>query len=285
MEIAQDVKGKILVTYHKKYPVLKRDFFVPIHVGRASVGITKDGSIDDAEKEWLFENLIGDDTGDSISERNREYCKCTGLYWFWKNYDYRKCEYVGVFQYRRQLILNDLFSQAPSNVEKDVYKCLHMNKDSDVCATAGITEERILDLMCRYDCILPFRTELEKMNIYSTYEDYVKKIPGVHASDLNILESIFKIKHPDLSNALSDYLYSPHKLMYQIFIVKPELFNTNCQWLFDMLFTVDPLIDTLLYTINGKRTMGYLAEILYGFLFTVLVPQEKVLYTGVTYLE
>ena len=31
--------------------------------------------------------MIGDDTGDNISDKNREYCELTGIYWIWKNYD------------------------------------------------------------------------------------------------------------------------------------------------------------------------------------------------------
>lgn len=281
----RESKGKILVTYHKKYPILDGDHILPIHVGRASAALTKDGNINDAEKQWLSDNLIGDDTGDNISGRNREYSECTGLYWFWKNYDYGKLDYVGVFQYRRQLILNDLYDRAPEDREKKVYKCLHMKKNSDICSVAGITEERILELLRQYDCIVPYRTSLEKMNVHSVYEDYMEKIPGVHIPDVFLLEDVFHEKYPELSAKLKEYLNSPNKLMYQVFITKPGIFSAYCQWLFDLLFAVDPLIDVSLYTTNGKRTMGYLAEILYGFYFSTIVPQEKLLHAGVTFLE
>ena len=280
-----DSKGKILIAYHKKYPVLVENNILPIHVGRASVSITKDGKIDQPEKKWLLENMIGDDTGDSISDRNREYSECTGLYWFWRNYDYKGLSYVGLFQYRRQLILNGLYDKAPNNMEKSIYKCIRLKKSSNVCDIAGISEKTILELLTRYDCIVPFRTSLEKINIHSIYEDYMRKIPGVHISDVFILEEIFKEKYPAVWEKLQDYMFSPNKLMYQIFIAKTELFVSYCEWLFDLLFAADPLIDASLYTTNGRRTMGYLAEILYGFYFTTLVPQEKVLHTGVTFLE
>lgn len=278
-------KGKILVTYHKQFPLLKGDFILPVHVGRAASALTKDGAIDAKEKHWLLNNLVGDDTGDNISARNREYSECTGLYWFWKNYDWQKLDYVGAFQYRRQLVLNDLYECAPNDREKQIYKCVHLEKEKDICALAGINERRIEELFGRYDCILPYRTSLEKMGIHSVYEDYMKKIPGVHVSDVYILEEVFKEKYPALSEKFEGYLYSPNKLMYQVFIAKPKIFSDYCEWLFDLLFAADPLIDTTLYTTNGRRTMGYLAEILYGFYFTTMVPQEKVLFTGVTYLE
>lgn len=31
--------------------------------------------------------MIGYNTGYNISDKNREYCKLTGIYWAWKNYD------------------------------------------------------------------------------------------------------------------------------------------------------------------------------------------------------
>lgn len=278
-------RGKILVTYHKKYPLLEESFIVPVHVGRAASESTKDGKIDRAERKWLKDHLIGDDTGVNISVRNREYSECTGLYWFWKNYDYDSLDYVGIFQYRRQLILNDLYNRAPSNKNKNIYKCVSLSKDIDVCAKAGINENKIIELLSEYDYIIPYRTSLERIGIKSVYEDYMKKIPGVHISDLFILEDVFAEVYPELLEKLREYLASPSKMMYQLFITKPTLFNMYCQWLFDLLLKIDSNIDSSLYTVNGRRTMGYLAEILYGFYFTAMIPENRAFRTGVTFLE
>lgn len=43
---------------------------------------------------------LTDATGDHISEKNRDYCECTALYWIWKNTGGQ--EYVGLSQYRRR---------------------------------------------------------------------------------------------------------------------------------------------------------------------------------------
>ncbi|MCI8672216.1 MAG: DUF4422 domain-containing protein [Lachnospiraceae bacterium] len=43
---------------------------------------------------------LTDDTGDHISEENRNYCECTALYWIWKNTFGQ--DYVGLCQYRRR---------------------------------------------------------------------------------------------------------------------------------------------------------------------------------------
>lgn len=48
---------------------------------------------------------IGDDTGDNISNKNREYCETTALYWIWKNT--RNQNYVGLEHYRRRMVIDD----------------------------------------------------------------------------------------------------------------------------------------------------------------------------------
>lgn len=277
--------GVILSAYHKRFPIPKADFILPVHVGRASSAATKDGKIDEKELRWLRDHMIGDDTGDHISDRNREYCECTGLYWFWKNYNYSSLNYVGAFSYRRQLILNDFFEKAADTPVKTIYQCARVRKSRDVFRLAGITEEKITELLSRYDYIVPYSSPMELNHIRSLYEEYARLITGVHISDLFALEDVLKSKYPDQAQKFSDYLSSTKKVLYQIFITKPALFDAYCTWLFDLLFAVDPLVDSSLYPVNGRRTMGYLAELLYGFYFTHMVPSEKVLRTGVTLLD
>jgi len=94
---------KILVAYHKKSPLFKNDIVIPIHAGRAVAKVkSKDGVISDQDFEWLMKNMIGDDTGENISELNRDLNEWTVLYWAWKNYDkLGNPDYIGLCHYRR----------------------------------------------------------------------------------------------------------------------------------------------------------------------------------------
>ena len=69
-------KIKILVASHKPDTVYKDDIYTPIHVGR---------SVSKFKSE--MGHLLGDNTGNNISEKNPYYCELTAQYWAWKNLD------------------------------------------------------------------------------------------------------------------------------------------------------------------------------------------------------
>lgn len=78
---------KIIVCAHKTdIHIRQNDIFTPIQVGKSL-----------SSEDLGFQ---GDDTGDNISYKNKNYCELTGLYWAWKNLD---CEYIGLAHYRRYL--------------------------------------------------------------------------------------------------------------------------------------------------------------------------------------
>lgn len=279
--------GYIFTAYHKPFSLLDSDFIIPIHAGRACAHKNKDGNTDDAGIKFLT-SMAGDDTGDNISARNNEYSECTVLYWMWKNLNLNDYKYIGLFQYRRQLILNDVFDKAKDDIEKKAYKCVHFkNIGSDFSNSIGLTDAAISTLLEEYDIVLPYESDLAQLGITSPYDDWANKIPGVHIDDLVELEETLKRIHPELTDEIEEYLNSPRKRMYQIFIAKPQVIADYCKWMFNVLFDTDARIDTSMYSVNGKRTLGYLAEILYGFYFGHMqkTGELKIKECGVSFID
>ena len=82
---------KIIVCAHKADSnIRKNNIYMPIHVGKSL-----------SDQNLGFQ---GDNTGDNISYKNKNYCELTGLYWAWKNLN---CEYIGLVHYRRYFDVKD----------------------------------------------------------------------------------------------------------------------------------------------------------------------------------
>lgn len=68
-------------------------------------------------KERLYPGILTDDIGDHISEKNRQYCELTALYWLWKH---AREDIIGLVHYRRHFLLPENWEQIMRNNKVDV---------------------------------------------------------------------------------------------------------------------------------------------------------------------
>ncbi len=171
----------------------------------------------------------GDNVGDNISEKNPYYCELTGLYWAWKNLD---AEYIGLAHYRRHFIHKKY---------KDRFQ--------------GIaTKEYVDKLLDDTDVILPKRRKLYIETIYSHYKH------TMYVETLDETRKIIEEKCPEYIDSFDKRMKSRSGHMFNMCVMKKEILNEYCKWLFNILFELEKRIDPKQYSAFHARYLGRISE-------------------------
>lgn len=200
-------KGKkqkliVLVASHKPDKVYCDEVYSPIHVGRA---------ISPFKTEMV--EMIGDDTGDNISAKNKTYCELTATYWAWKNL--KDVEYVGLAHYRRYF--ETRFTN--KNIDEVFRSC-------DVVLAEPYLNDRYNEI---------------KMARTLTMED--------EAIFLLTLKRLF----PDYEQTTIDYLFGFKDIAYNMFVMHRSTFEHYCEFTFSILQECERLMRPLPYTCSMRR--------------------------------
>lgn len=166
-------------------------------------------------------DMIGDDTGDNISSKNPEYCELTATYWAWKNLP--DVKYVGLCHYRRYFAIK-------------------------------FTEENIKTILEEYDVVLV------KPYLHDRYNEF-KLARHLAMEDECIFLKVIKKLYPEYEQTLIDYLYGFKDYPYNMFVMRKELFDKYCAFLFSILKLCELNMKKLPYTCSSRR-LGYIAEYL-----------------------
>jgi hypothetical protein len=190
-------KVQIFVAMHKPGArCLEDGVFVPIHVGRAEYvrRMMADGR-SGLDPDDPMADMIGDDTGENISEKNPSYCEMTAHYWIWKNV--KDTEYVGLCHYRRFFGVD-------------------------------VTEESIDSLMQDVDVIL-----VEPSYYVDSVFSYFAKFMG--AENMTILSLVMKRRCPDFYETLEKICDGIKFYPFNMLLCRKPLFNEYCEWMFGIL--------------------------------------------------
>ncbi len=261
-------KLKILVGYHKPADIIRDDIFVPIHLGRAlGPSITKDGILNRDDFQWLTSRMIGDDTGENISDLNRYYCELTGIYWAWKNYTILgDPEYIGFNHYRRMLA----FSNEDQGTSCFV-QCLSSMERMRLLAS-----DVILPLLDEYDIFVPQATSVDApmfvpkppLKNDEQYKSIVARetLPDVRGERFrDIAMERIRTRWAEFVRPAEEYESRRNQWKWNIFILKKTIFFDYCEFIFDILFSVEPNVRGVPFlSIQHKRVLAFLGEWLTG---------------------
>lgn len=176
------------------------------------------------------EGFVRDNTGDNISEKNLNYCELTGLYWAWKNLD---ADYLGLAHYRRHF-----------SIKKN-------RNDKRGCVLTGKQLEPIL---ADTDVVLP------KPRNYFIETNYSQYVHAHHAEDLDTTREIISEIYPEYLNAYDTSMERTMGHRFNMFIMKRELSDAYCTWLFEILFELEKRLDISCYSKNDARVFGFVGE-------------------------
>lgn len=210
---------KMYVITHKRVAIPKLPSYTPLLVGAELNGL---GS----------EFACCDNDGDNISEKNKNYCELTGIYWAWKNSD---ADIIGISHYRR------FFTRKPFSIREDGF----------------LSETDMQNLLSRYDVVVPPKWYLEKSVI-----DSVKVAPN--KEDMKELEQAIRRIAPDYLETYNRFIHGNESYLYNMCIMKKELLGAYCQWLFPILLYIEQHHDISKEDAYRSRLFGFLSERLLG---------------------
>lgn len=194
-------------------------------------------------------NVLHDDLGENISQKNREYCELTAHYFARKNI---AADYYGFCHYRRFLCLNE--------GKRPYYSKGRLSeKDRELFFGDENTWRQLVE---RYEMIVP-RSE----NMGITAREHYCTSRYHYAEDLELFVDILSKKYPDLANAAEFYLSQNAQYFCNMFIMNKAYFFEYCDILFDVLEEFDRH-KTIHGDFQSDRTDGYLGEIFTGIYIT-----------------
>lgn len=229
----------IIIAYHKRDILISGDPFLPVHAGRALM------TEDNPDREWLTENLIGDDTGENISAENRTYNELTALYWAWKN---TESDAVGFMHYRRHFVFD-------KTVKKNYLSTARI-KEGYVSEKLKFTDG-VIDGLLRDKCFVCAAQERSE-----TVREHYRAAHGLKG--LEITERVIREKYPDYAEAAADYFDGKTEYFYNMFIMRRDIFERYADFLFGVLGEVAKELD-------GERL--YPSERITGVFMTRLIHE------------
>lgn len=222
---------KVLVATHKNYDMPNDGAYLPVFVGNAIHPKNNPG-------------FQGDDVGENISLKNKNYNELTAIYWAWKNLD---ADAVGLVHYRRYLVDNPKEGSGFNRI---------------------LSEQNLNELLNSYDVILP-----KKRNYYieSNFSHYIH----AHREEpLNITKNVIKKYYPNYIGAYDSVMNRTSAHMFNMFVMKKVYFDQYSEWMFDVLGKVEDKLDISEYDTYEARVYGFISELLLDVWLEVNQPKS-----------
>lgn len=238
-------KINIFIPYFSIVPVYSTKVFHPIFTGEVNKKLVTEAN--------------QDSTGINIFEKSGAYGELSAYYWIWKNFTAALApsplEGEGIFRSEERASEKLGGGHVPTSSPADYigfcqfYHFMDFASDSKVFAPFNMiyldefaelfknyTEENVLSFAQGYDVVVPAKIPLST----SLYEEYLK---SHRKEDLDIATSVIKEIYPEYVDAVDATMAASFMYPLGNFIMKKDVFNSFCEWLFNILSEVEKRID------------------------------------------
>ncbi len=239
---------QILIAAHQDVYVPKNQLLRPIQVGTALA-------------ENKLPDMLYDNEGVHISEKNKTYCELTAQYWAWKNLE---ADYYGFFHYRRYLDFSGKYE--PDRRHLTGPRMSPYKEEGSIrtdLSKFGLHEKQMRKIIEAYDVITVLG---EWMNV-TVYEQYCQ---FHQQEDLDCAIRILKETYPQFAKACDWYMNSKYIYFCNMYIMKREYFFAYMEWLFPILEQFEQEKDFSECSEREMRATGFFAERLFGVYYTQL---------------
>ena len=210
-------------------------------------------------------DMLGDDTGDNISEKRMSFCELTVQYWAWKNV---KADYYGLCHYRRYLSFCDKRHKGTPELHYQVQEKLITKKtikkyglhDSEQMRNSIISSDAILP--CAWDTSTFVGPKGTTRSVYEMWKSHEGILIGKNSLDITM--NIIHQNYPDVYKSAKKYINGKYVCGFNTFVMKKELFFSLCEFEFNILAELENQLDVSNYGKELSRTFGFIGETLVG---------------------
>lgn len=168
-----------------------------------------------------------DDDGNNISAKNKNYCELTALYWAWKNL---AANYIGLAHYRR-----------------------HFAGEGE---RGTLSQPEAQKLLAKKPVLLPKKRTYYIETLESHYGH------TFNPEHIENLQAAIERISPEYMPAFRKHMASTSAHMFNMFIMRQDLLDEYCDWMFRILNAVEQRIDFEGMTDFEARCIGRLSEYL-----------------------
>ncbi len=175
-----------------------------------------------------------DDAGENISLKNPHYCELTALYYAWKNDD---ADFIGLCHYRRYFTRKEMHGTE--------------GKWREI-----LTAEDWARLLSETPVVVP---DKRRYFIETNRSHYCHAHPTIGLTET---EAVIRDMYPEYEAAFQKIMNRTWAHMFNMFVMRRDIFDAYMTWLFDILFALEKRVDITDWTPFQQRIFGFVSEIL-----------------------